>query len=93
MLYKMDEWQGATGEWYCNCVSNFAGGSGHWSLPARILNMTPAAYIEWVIINFHPIVWHNDDCSLVFFSWVKQSDMRRYKNKINAAARQINYQI
>lgn len=93
MLYKMTEWQSPTGKWHCNCVDNLATNGGHWTHPARILGMPLAEYVEWVITNYHPIVWHNEDCSLVFFSWEKQSDMRKYKNYINAAARKVNYQI
>lgn len=93
MLYHMVEWQSPTGRWHCGCIDNLARNSGHWAHPASILGMPLVNYVEWVIINYHPIVWHNEDCSLVFFSWDKQSDMRKYKNYINAAAKKINYQI
>jgi hypothetical protein len=93
MLYRMTEWQSPTGQWHCNCVDNLAKDSGHWIHPARILGMSPANYVEWTITNYHPIIWYNEDCSLVFFSWDKQSDMRKYKNYINVVAKKINYQI
>lgn len=92
MLYKMQEWE-SNGKWHCGCVDHLGTNSGSWVHPARILKLMPADYIKWVIDNFHPEVWHNKDCSFVCFSWTSQADERKYKNKINAEARKINYQI
>lgn len=93
MLYRMSEWQGSSGMWYCNCVDNLAGDSGYWVHPARILGMTPAEYLKWAISNYKPIISYNEDRSLLFFCWENQSAMRRFKNYINAAARKVNYQV
>lgn len=93
MLWVAKEWQGSSGKWYCGCVDKLGSDSGAWFIPARILGWDPADYIEYVIKNFNPNVYYNKEKCLVFFSWEKQADMRRYKNWINAAARKINYQI
>lgn len=93
MLYRMTEWQSSTGRWHCNCIDNLSKDGGHWTHPARILKMPLEKYVEWVITKYHPIVWHNKDCSCVFFEWEKQSDMRLFKNFINKKARECNYQI
>lgn len=93
MIYRMSEWQSGTGVWYCNCIDKLAEDSGHWLHPVRILELSPAAYVQWVIKNYNPQVWHNKDCSLIFFSWENQSDMRKYKNYINKVAREKQYQI
>lgn len=92
MLYKMTEWE-SCGKWHCNCVDHLGTNGGHWIHPARILGLTAADYVKFVIDNYNPIVYHNDDCSLVFFSWEKQSDMRKFKNYINKKAREVDYQI
>lgn len=92
-LYKMEEWQESSGKWTCNCVTNLGKNGGHWLHPARILGLTPAEYVKYVVENYNPIVWYNKDYSLVLFSWEKQSDMRKFKNFINKKARERQYFI
>ena len=92
-LYKMTEWE-SVGYWHCNDVSDLTHGSAYWWLPARMMKLSPAQYVQWVIDNFHPdIVSHSDDGSFVSFCWKSQSEMRKYKNKVNALARQENFMI
>ena len=93
MLWKMTEWSSPSEKWYCNCVDKLASNAGAWYTPARILGWDPADYIEYVIKNFNPEIHCNKEKCLVFFSWNDQSQMRKYKNWINAAARKANYQI
>jgi len=92
-LLRYSEWQGADNYWHCNDVEDLGHGSGYWWHPARMLGLTPAAYVEKIIKEFNPIVYHNEDCSFVSFSWRKQSDMRRFKNWLNKEARDKNFQI
>ena len=93
-LLRYEEWQGISGDWYCNDTSDLSHGSGYWWLPARMMKLSPAQYIQWVIDNFHPdTISHSEDCSYVGFSWKNQNEMRRYKNKINALARQEKFMI
>lgn len=89
MVFKMTEWYDGC-YWHCACVDNLAVGSGHWLHGARILGIPAAEYVEYVIKNYNPIVWHNSDCSILFFKWEKQSDERRFKNFINKKAREYN---
>lgn len=93
-VYKMEEWQDACGQWHCNCVSNLANNSGVWWHPARILGLELDEYIKWLMKNYPPSrIHHNESCSVVFYSWDKQANMRKFKNFINAQARKVNYQI
>ena len=92
-LYKQTEWE-SNGYWHCNDVEDLGHGSGYWWLPARMLEMTPAEYLKWVIDNFHPDdVTHSQDCSYVGCRWKSQQDMRKFKNHINALARTHNFMI
>lgn len=94
MLYQMKEWETISNKWHCNCVDNLAQGSGEWYLPARILGISPAAYLEYVIKNFKPDdIYANKEKCLVFFSWNSQADCRKFKNFINRKAREKNFQI
>ena len=94
MIWKASEWQGGAGDWYCNCVDNLGAGSGLWYIPARILGITPAAFIELLITEYKPdYIFGDKEKCLFFFSWKSQSQMRKYKNMINAEARKKNFQI
>lgn len=93
MVYKMEEWQGATGNWYCNCLSNIGGGSALWYHPARILNMEPADFLLWLKDTYNPCFYYRDDGSFVGYYWESQAEMRKYKNLINKKAREVNYLI
>ena len=93
MVWQAEEWQSASGLWHCGCVKDLAHDSNAWYLPARILNLTPAAYVKFMVDNYNPIVQVSTDKCLVFFSWEKQSDMRLFKNFINKKARDYNFQI
>ena len=94
MLYKSEEWQSATGYWHCNCTSNLANNSGAWYLPARILGITPADFITLLLTKYKPDKFYFDkDTCFCNWSWKSQSDMRKYKNMINAEARKKNFQI
>jgi len=92
-LLKYEEWETSTG-WKCGDLQDLGKGSNYWWLPARMLQMTPANYLKWVIENFKPDeVYHSDDYSLVGWSWKSQNKMRVFKNKLNALARQYNFMI
>lgn len=92
MVFKMSEWQGGGGKWYCACTDNLKNDSGVWYHPARILGITPAALIEMLVKMYNAEISYSEDFSFVCYRWEKQADMRKFKNKINAEARKKNYQ-
>ena len=93
MLYKCEEWESISG-WHCGCLLDLGHDSNLWYLPARILDLTPAQFITFMIENYKPDhIYLNAEKCLFFYSWDKQEDMRKYKNMINAAARKKNFQI
>jgi hypothetical protein len=58
------------------------------------MNMTPAEYVEWLIVNFKPDhIVYSEEHDVLVYSWKKQADMRLFKNKLNALARKYNYVI
>ena len=94
MLYKMSEWESPVSGWHCGCVDALADPNNTWWLPARILNISPAEYVELVITKFKPDhVYFNKEKCFFSFSWNSQTAERAFKNYINAAARKINFQI
>lgn len=93
-LLRYSEWQSASGNWHCNDVEDLGHGSGYWWHPARMLGMTPAAYVKMVIEDFKPDeIRHSQDCSYVGWSWQSQAQMKKFKNWINAEARKRNFMV
>ena len=93
-LLKYTEWQSASGLWYCNDTSDLASPRSLWWAPARMMNISPAEYVQWLIDNFHPdYIVYNQEKDVLVYAWRKIADMRLFKNKLNALARKYNYII
>ena len=93
-IYRLEEWQGASGIWYCEHTSSYPEGVQKWILPARLLDMTADVFLQWLIDNYKPDhICHDDSCSFVNWGWSDQSQMRKYKNYINKIAREKNFKI
>ena len=93
-LYKMTEWESLASGWHCGCVDNLGGGSNLWYLPARILDIAPAEFIELLVTKYQPdSVWYSKEKCVLVYSWKSQTKMRKFKNDMNAAARKKNFQI
>ena len=93
-VFKMTEWQGSSGMWYCNDVSNLAGGSGDWWNAARAWNLPPVKFIEMLIKDFHPDkISYSLDKNVLTYCWKSQVHMRSFKNACNRQARLHNYII
>lgn len=93
-IYYCEEWYSPSGIWYCEHTSSFPCNVQKWIVPAKILGITPAEFLKFLIEEFKPDkFYHNEDCSFVSWGWSSQSQMRRYKNFINKKAREINFKI
>ena len=94
MLYRLEEWQGASGIWYCEHTSSFPANVEKWVIPARVLNMSVDDFLRMLIKDFKPdVITIKKDGSFVSWGWSKQSEMRKFKNFINSEARKKNFQI
>jgi hypothetical protein len=93
-LLKYVEWQDAGGNWLCNDTSDLCSPRALWWAPARMLNISPAEYVQLLINQFHPdrIKYFQDTDTLVY-SWKNINDMRRFKNWLNAQARKYQFII
>lgn len=93
MTYQVKEWESPSG-WHFNCTDALGTVYSQWYYPARILGMSPADYIKYIIDNYKPekISWCKDKC-LVFFSWENYSNMHKLVLLINREARKKGVQI
>ena len=94
MLYKLEEWQGSSGLWYCEYTSSYPKGVTKWLIPSRMLGIPADEFIKLLIAKYQPdVIHHNEDCSYVGWAWKSQAKMRVYKNAMNKLARELNFQI
>ena len=91
-LLKYTEWQGASGQWYCNDTSDLSSPRSLWWAPARMLNISPADFVQLLIRDFHPDhIIYNQEQDVLIYSWNNINSMRKFKNWLNAQARKHNY--
>ena len=94
MLYRLEEWKGASGIWYCEHTSSNPKNIDKWVLPSRLLGMSADEFLKWLFEKYQPDhIFHNEDCSFVGWGWTSQAKMRLYKNYINKVAREKNFLI
>jgi hypothetical protein len=94
MLYRLEEWQGASGMWYCEHTGSHPQGVQKWVIPSRLMGIPADKFITFLIEKYQPdVIFHNDDCSFVGWAWKSQAKMRSYKNAINKLSREKNFQI
>ena len=94
MLYKLEEWQGSSGMWYCSHTASFPKNISLWLVPSRMMGISADDFLKLLIKEYKPDkIYHNEDCSFVGWGWKSQSAMRKYKNAINKLAREKNYQV
>ena len=50
-IYKETEWESTSG-WHSACVDDLAHNSGAWYMPARVLGISPAQFLELLFENY-----------------------------------------
>ena len=92
-LLRYNEWE-QSGYWYCNDTKELAGSAGLWWIPARLLGITPAEYVELLIKRFKPDkIKYYQEQDVLIYAWKSQTAMRKFKNWLNAEARKKNFVI
>ena len=92
-LLRYEEWKGAI-SWYCNDTSDLKSIGALWWAPARMLNISPAEFVKLLIDKFHPdYIAYDEERDVLVYSWKKQSDMRLFKNWLNAEARKRKFYV
>ena len=84
---KYAEFQGGSGYWYINCPDAIGKVQNQWWYMARIRNLSPAAYLEMLVKDYHAIVKFNGKTLL--YSWKKENygKMHSFLLWINREAR------
>ena len=93
-LLRYVEWEDASGNWLCNDTSDLCSIRAKWWAPARMLNISPAEYVELLITKFQPDrIRYSIEHDVLIFSWKNITAIRKFKNWLNAEARKHNYII
>lgn len=92
-LYVAEIWKSGSGVYRCSCVVGLARNSSNWLHPVRMLGITPAGYVHMMVTIYKAKVSYTDDYKMMFFTWEKEEDARKYKNFINAQARKTKYMV
>ena len=93
-LLKYVEWTDGIGNWYCNDTSDLMSPRALWWAPARMLNISPVDFVQLLIEKFKPDnIKYFEDKDVLIYSWKSQSQMRLFKNWLNAQARKCNFII
>lgn len=86
-LLRYEEWQSATGRWYCNDTSDLTSARALWYTPARLLNISLEEFVRMLINDFQ-VDTINFDGKTLIYSWDSLSKCRLFKNWLNKKARE-----
>jgi hypothetical protein len=93
-VYYCEEWETPTKRWHCGDVKDLANGSNLWWHPCNLLGATPADFVLLLVNEYNVShITYNSKDNVLLYSWDNQADMRRFKNYINAKARQLNFLV
>lgn len=93
---KYVEWESVSGRWYCNDVSDLAGISGKWWIPARLMGLPLTEYINMLITTYKADVrGYNPDKDFLAVSWSPQhyAYMHKFVLMINRESKKKNWQV
>jgi putative lipase involved disintegration of autophagic bodies len=93
-IYKLTEFQSPTGRWSVVCTDVLKEKGNHWHYPAKALGISVESFINELQNKYKArIDLYSKEKCFVSYSWEKQSDMRKFKNAVNAGARKRNFTI
>lgn len=93
-ILHYQEWQSPTGYWHCNDVSDLAGISGCWWVPARMLGITPADFVALLVEKYQPDKISFNGKTLLY-SWKRENygKMHSFVLWINATSRKKHFLV
>ena len=93
-LYKVEDWQGGSGKWYCNDIHDLTGSSAKWWAAARLLNISLTDYILLLKNDFNATIGkYNRETDYLHIQWDNYTDCHRYVLFINKKAREKHFMV
>ena len=92
-ILKYTEWQSMLG-WFAGDVLDLANGSNYWWYPARMLNMTPADYVAFLLKEFKPEhIDYLKSSNVLMFYWDEYPNCKKFCSFINKEAKKRKFYI
>ena len=93
-LLRYEPWDDGFGNYHTNDCTDLASMRGLWWIPARMLGITPAEYVQLLIERFKADrIKYYQDADVLVYSWRSLQKARDFKNWLNAEARKRNFKI
>lgn len=93
-LLRYEPWDDGFGNYYVNDCTDLKSIRGLWWVPARMLGISPAEYVELLIVRFKvDKIKYLQEADVLIYSWNSLQKARDFKNWLNAEARKRNFMI
>ena len=93
-LLRYEPWDDGNGNFHVNDCTDLKSIRGLWWVPARMLGISPAEYVELLVVRFKvDKIKYFEEADVLVYSWKSLQKARDFKNWLNAEARKRNFQI
>ena len=88
-LMKYSEWQGTSGKWYANDVSDLANGSGNWWNVPRMLNIELTDYVLLLKNHYNANIYYHN--GIFLWNWDSYNECHKFVLFINKKAKEKKF--
>lgn len=93
-LLRYEPWDDGFGNYHVNDCTDLSSIRGLWWVPARMLGISPAEYVELLITRFKvDKIKYIQEADVLIYSWNSLQKARDFKNWLNKEARKRNFVI
>jgi hypothetical protein len=93
-LLRYEPWDDGNGNFHVNDCTDLKSIRGLWWVPARMLGISPAEYVELLIVRFKvDKIKYLQEADVLIYSWNSLQKARDFKNWLNQEARKRNFMI
>lgn len=93
-LLRYEPWDDGFGNYHVNDCTDLSSIRGLWWVPARMLGISPAEYVELLITRFKvDKIKYIQEADVLIYSWNSLQKARDFKNWLNKEARNRNFMI
>lgn len=93
-LLRYEPWDDGFGNYHVNDCTDLSSIRGLWWVPARMLGISPAEYVELLITRFKvDKIKYVQEADVLIYSWNSLQRARDFKNWLNKEARKRNFVI
>lgn len=92
-VLRYEPWE-ECGRYHTNDCTDLKSIRGLWWVPARMLGISPAEYVELLVTRFKvDHITYLAEADVLIYSWDTLQGARNFKNWLNAEARKRNFTL